>query len=47
MNDIEEITEILKLTAKDIGSTQIEDFDDYGTCHKSINELLLKLPGMQ
>ena len=30
MNDIEEITEILKLTPKDIGSSQIEDFDDYG-----------------
>ena len=43
MNDIEEITEILKLTAKDIGSTQIEDFDDYGTCHKSINRIVVEI----
>ena len=43
MNDIEEITEILKLTAKDIGSSQIEDFDDYGTCHKSINRIVVEI----
>ena len=43
MNDIEEITEILKLTARDIGSSQIEDFDDYGTCHKSINRIVVEI----